>query len=232
MALDGVGNVAEVIAGARLLEPEHQAFVGDVDQLPRFQRDVADQIHAARVAVPAVDDRGHVDVDDIAVLQRLLARNAVADDMIDRDAAALGIAAIAQGCGGGASLDRHLVDDVVEILGGHAGDDVGHQRVENFRGQPTGPAHARKTLGAVQLDHAVAGLDPVVAGDGDILSHQRLNRRMAASRQVNPPAAPAISQHRSLDHPRISECGCPGQCRPDRRGHQAVAMTAKLPTAD
>ena len=31
--LDGVGDVAEMIARARLLEPEHQAFVGDLDQL-------------------------------------------------------------------------------------------------------------------------------------------------------------------------------------------------------
>src|SRR5690242_8682833 len=33
MALDGVGDVAEVVAGPGLLEAEHQAFVGHVDEL-------------------------------------------------------------------------------------------------------------------------------------------------------------------------------------------------------
>ena len=70
MTLDGVGDVAEVVAGLRLLETEHQAFVGHVDQLARFQRHVADEIHAAGVAVPAVDNRRDVDVDDVAVLER------------------------------------------------------------------------------------------------------------------------------------------------------------------
>ena len=41
MALNGVGDVAEAIAGLGLLEPEHQTFVGHVDQLARLQRDVA-----------------------------------------------------------------------------------------------------------------------------------------------------------------------------------------------
>ena len=108
VALDGVGDVAEVVAGLGLLEAEHQAFVGDVDQLARLQRHIADEVHAAGVAVPAVDDRGHVDVDDVAVLKRLLARNAVADDVIDRDAAALGVAAVAERRGHAAAFKRQL----------------------------------------------------------------------------------------------------------------------------
>ena len=97
MALDGVGDVAEAVAGLRLLEAEHEALVGDVDQLARLEADVADQKHAAGVAMPAIDDRRDVDVDDVAVLQLPVLRNAMADDMIDRGAAALGIAAIAEG---------------------------------------------------------------------------------------------------------------------------------------
>ena len=116
VALDRVGDVAEPVAGPRLLEAEHQAFVGDVDQLARLQRHVADQVHAAGVAVPAVEDRRDVDVDDVAVLERLVARDSVADDMVDRDAAALGVAAIAERRGN-ARRRRSimLVDDVVEL---------------------------------------------------------------------------------------------------------------------
>jgi len=88
----------EMVAGLRLLEPEHQAFVGDVDQLARAQGDVPNQVHAARIAVPAVDDRGHVDVDDVAVLEGLVAGDAVAHDVVDRDAAALRVTAVAERC--------------------------------------------------------------------------------------------------------------------------------------
>src|SRR4030095_2503187 len=96
MALDGVADVANGVAGPRLLDAEHQALVGDIDELAGLQGYVTDEIHAAGVAVPAVEDRGHVDVDDVAVLQDLIAPNDVADDMVDRCAAALGVAAVAE----------------------------------------------------------------------------------------------------------------------------------------
>ena len=81
MALDGVGNVAEAVAGPGLLEPEHQAFVSNVDQLLRFDRDVADEVlrlcrRARRFRI------GSRPGDDIAVLERLVAGNAVANDML------------------------------------------------------------------------------------------------------------------------------------------------------
>src|SRR5437763_1780208 len=83
--LDGVGDVAEMVAGLRLLDPEHQAFVSHIDQPARLNADIADQVHPARIAVPAVDDRGYVDIDDVAVLELTVAGNAVAHDVIDRD---------------------------------------------------------------------------------------------------------------------------------------------------
>src|SRR3546814_2020444 len=59
MLLDGVADVAEVIAGLRLIDADHQAFVGDVDQPLRLHADIADQIHPARIAVPAVRSEEH-----------------------------------------------------------------------------------------------------------------------------------------------------------------------------
>ena len=63
------------------------------------------------------------------------------------------------------------MDDIVEVLGRDAGDDVGNQRVKDLGGEAAGAAHARESLGAVQLDHAVLRFHPVVGGDGDVLSH-------------------------------------------------------------
>src|SRR5690606_6324950 len=89
IALDRMGNVAEPRAGLHFRDAAHHRLIGHLDQLLRLDRYLADAIHAARVAVPAVDDRGHVDIDDIAFLERLGPRDAVADDMVDRGAAAL-----------------------------------------------------------------------------------------------------------------------------------------------
>ena len=177
MALDRVADVAEMVARLRLFEPEHQAFIGHVDQAARLDRDVADQIHPAGVAMPAAEHRSDVDVDDVAVLERAIGRDAVADDMIDRDAAAMGVAAIAERRGHTAAGDRHVADDVVELVGAHAGDDVGHQRVEDLGGEAAGLAHALKACGSMELDRAVARLRHVF-GDGHIFGHGRRYRRL------------------------------------------------------
>ena len=99
--------------------------------------------------------------------------NAVADDMVDRDAAALGIAAIAERRREAAGVERHLVDDIVELLRRDAGHDVRRERVEDLGGEPAGAAHAFEALGTVKLDDPVLGFDAVVGGDGDVLSHGR-----------------------------------------------------------
>src|SRR3546814_14462484 len=58
--------------------------------------------------MPAIDHRGDVDIDDVALAQRLVVGNAVADDMVDAGAAAMRIAAIAARRGDAAARPRHL----------------------------------------------------------------------------------------------------------------------------
>src|SRR3546814_8129390 len=53
--LNGMADVAQRVAGLRLLYAQHQAFIGDLDQAARLDRGFAANIHAAAVAVPAVD---------------------------------------------------------------------------------------------------------------------------------------------------------------------------------
>src|SRR6266851_9384023 len=65
----------------------HHRLIGDVDQPPRLDRDtLADKKHPARVAVPAIEDHGDVDIEDVALHQPPVARDAVTDDMVDRGA--------------------------------------------------------------------------------------------------------------------------------------------------
>jgi hypothetical protein len=72
MGLDRRADIAQPRAGAGLLDADHQALIGHVDQAARLERHVTHQIHAAGIAVPAIEQRRHVDIDDVAVLERLV----------------------------------------------------------------------------------------------------------------------------------------------------------------
>jgi hypothetical protein len=100
MLLDGVPDVAEVRAGPHLGDAEPQALEGDLAQAPGEDAAVAvtaDQEHPAGVAVVAVLDHRDVQIDDVALLERLVARNAVTDLVIDRGADGLGVGLVARG---------------------------------------------------------------------------------------------------------------------------------------
>ena len=86
-------------------------------------------------AMPAVEDQGHVDIDDVALLHRLVAGDAVADDVVDRGAGRLAIAAIHQGRRQRAVVHGEVVNELVDLLGRHARQHVPGQHVEAARGQ-------------------------------------------------------------------------------------------------
>ena len=137
-----MADIAGGGAGLHHGDAAHHGFIGDVDQPLGLQLDVAHRIHAAGVAMPAVQDHGDVDIDDVAVAQRLVVRDAVADDMIDRGAERVAIAAIAQAGGNAAMGDDVVIGQLVERGGGDARLHLRHQQVQHFGGQPAGPAHA------------------------------------------------------------------------------------------
>jgi hypothetical protein len=111
-------------------------------------RNLADEEHATRVAVPAVLDDGHVDVDDVAFFERLVVGDAVTDHVVDRRANALGVWLVAVGGvverRGHGLLHVHdvVVCQPIELVGGDAGANVRGQIVEHLRGQPSGESHA------------------------------------------------------------------------------------------
>src|SRR5690606_33841264 len=120
----------------------------------------ADVVHAAGVAVPAVLDHGDVDVDDVAVLQDLgLARDAVADHVVDRGAHGLGEAAVADV---GRDRPLHLQDvvvaDPVELLGGDPGLHVRGDHLQHLGGQAAGDAHLLDFGGGLGDDVAHPGI--------------------------------------------------------------------------
>jgi hypothetical protein len=121
--------------------PRITRLIGDVDQPAGFELHVAHQVHPRRVAVPAIHDHGHVDVHDVAVAQRLLFRNAVADDMVDRGAERVAIAAITQ-AGRDTAIRGHVVEgDFVELGRRDARLHRRDHEIEDLGRQATGLAH-------------------------------------------------------------------------------------------
>ena len=64
----------------------HGLVAGLGQALARSTGGLADEVHAAGVAVEAVADHRDVDIDDVAGLQAPLVRDAVADHVVDRGA--------------------------------------------------------------------------------------------------------------------------------------------------
>ena len=84
--LDGVPDVPEVRAGLHLPDAAPHGLVAGLGEALRRHRGLADEVHAAGVAVKSIPDHRDVDVDDVAGLERLVVRDAVAYDMVYRGA--------------------------------------------------------------------------------------------------------------------------------------------------
>ena len=80
--LDGVADVAEPRARAHLLDAAPHRLVAGLGEALGMQGRLADEVHAAGVAVEAVVDHGDVDVHDVAGLEHLVVRDAVADHVV------------------------------------------------------------------------------------------------------------------------------------------------------
>src|SRR5204862_5961335 len=87
IALDRIADRADMHPRPHHRDAAHHRLIGDLDQLFGFDRDAfADEVHAAGIAVPTIEDHGHVDVQAVAVHQAAAARAAVAHDVVDRGA--------------------------------------------------------------------------------------------------------------------------------------------------
>src|SRR5690606_2228991 len=153
IALDRVADIAQGRPRPDRADPAPHRLEGGFHQPPRHHRRAADAIHAAGVAVPAVLDDGHVDVEDVPVPEHLgLAGDAVADHVVDRGAHRLGIAAVADiGRHRALHLDDMVVADPVQLLGGRPGLDVRGDHFQHFGGQAAGDAHLLDFLGGLQV---------------------------------------------------------------------------------
>src|SRR5439155_6984407 len=159
ITLDRVADRTNANAGLHDGDAAHHRFVSYVDQPPRLNRDtLADKKHAARIAVPAVEDHRYVDIEDVALHQPPLARDAVADDVVDRGTDRFREAAIVERRRDRIVTDDEAVAQGVEFVGGDPRTDMRGDEVERLGGEDAGLPHSLERLRSVDLDPAVARL--------------------------------------------------------------------------
>src|SRR6202167_1550030 len=142
IALDGMSNIAQM--GSRLdhaYAAPHGLVAGD-SQAPGQHAGVADEVHAAGVPMKTLANHSHVDVDDVAVFQALVAGNPVAHHVIDRGAYGLGEAAVVEIGGDRLKLvHNEVVAAPVELLGAYPRQHERLDHIEHAGRQAPGAAH-------------------------------------------------------------------------------------------
>ena len=156
--LDRVADVAQPRAGLDGADAAPHRLEGCLHQALRLDRRRADVEHPARIAVPPVLDHRDVDVDDVARLELLVARDPVADDVVDRRADRRRIRTMARGRvverrrHDVLHVDLMVVRDAVELPGRDARLHVRREIVEQLRREAARHAHHRDVLGGLQRD--------------------------------------------------------------------------------
>mmetsp|Transcript_2815 Transcript_2815/g.4579 ORF Transcript_2815/g.4579 Transcript_2815/m.4579 type:complete len:390 (+) Transcript_2815:31-1200(+) len=128
------------------------AVVRDLDELLARLVDLAHHKRLGAVAVVPVVVARDVDVDDVAVLELVRVRYAVADDLVDGGAARLGKAVVVERAGVRVALQRHLVDKRVDGVRLHSGGYHPPGRVQHLARNPASRAHALDVRGGFDLD--------------------------------------------------------------------------------
>src|SRR3989344_596679 len=151
--LDRMADVAKACTRPHLRDAAQHALVRDLYQALRLDRRLADKEHPAGIAMVAVLDDGHVDVDDVAFLELLVAGNAVAHLVVDRGADGARETLVVE-----RRRNRLLhVDDIimatpVERIGGHARLHVWRDHFQHLGREPARDADFLEFFRAFQGD--------------------------------------------------------------------------------
>ncbi len=130
---DGLANRADAAARFERVDRQVQAVERTLGHGTFLFRNLTDQERFTLIAVPFVDDCGDVDVDNVAVFELVVIGDAVADDIVDAGAAALGIILVSERGRFVAVIRRPLLDKLVDGIGGHTRFDVRAEVVHQLR---------------------------------------------------------------------------------------------------
>jgi hypothetical protein len=176
--LNRMANVTQMGTGLDLLNAFPHGVVRDLGQALGRNRGLAHHEHAARVAMPAIFDGGDVHVERVALFERLVVRNAVADLVVDRGADRLGVGLVAtrrvveRSRDAALHIDHVVVAQLVNLVGGDARLDEGLDVVEDFRSQAACHAHAFDVFGGFDGDRHGVGLSQTTNAQVDLIGIQ------------------------------------------------------------
>ena len=153
MFLDNVTNVPELYTGFYHFNAQVHTFKADFAQPAGAYRWLADVEHTTGVAVKPVLDYGDVDINDIALFQGLVARNAMADDMVDGSANGFREAPVIQGCRYGVlPVNNVAMADFIQFTRGNSGLHVVADHIQHFRRKAACDAHFFYFFGVFDCD--------------------------------------------------------------------------------
>ena len=142
VALDGMPDIAQ--PGARLdgANAAPHGFMAGGSQAAGQHGGTADEVHAAGVAVKTVANDGHVDIDDVAAFQPLVAGDAVTHHVIHRGADGFGKTPVIDvGRNRLQLVHDEVVAALVQLLGGRTGQNEGFDHIQHAGGETAGNAH-------------------------------------------------------------------------------------------
>ena len=122
VALDSVSDVADKAIRLCRLHAQFKAFLCHTHKLFLLRRGFSDYEHAGGVGIVSVENRRHVDIDDVAFLEDfVLRRNAVANHLVNRRAHALREALIVERRRDGSMVDSVVINQFVDFRRAHSG---------------------------------------------------------------------------------------------------------------
>ena len=152
IGLNGMTDIAKRIARFDRLDPFEQGIMGHLDQTFGFARQCTGHIHPAGIAIPTIDDHGHIDVQNITIFDALISGNTVADHVIDRNTAGVQIAFIANRGRDHPMRRNHIGDHPVNLSRGLPNGDIRNDVIQNGRSDAPSLFHTGKITGLINSD--------------------------------------------------------------------------------
>src|SRR5437773_8249749 len=152
MANDRIADVRDAAVGLEVVDGEPEALERTLHHAAGQVRWHADDERLARIAVPAVNDAREIDVDDVALFEDVVARNAMANDIVDARAATrrkcARLPVIAKLGRDVAVIARVCFHKLIDLPGCHAGADQASGLVHELGIEAARLAHALALSGS------------------------------------------------------------------------------------
>lgn len=136
--IDGSADVNDSAEGLDGMDADPHGIKCGLHESLGLWRYLTDQKRLGRVAVPTIDDRREIDVDDVSLAQQVVVRDAVTNDFVDAGTNCVRVAVVTQAGGRVAMFERVVVGQLVDLEGGYTGSDVRPEVVHEFRVESAG----------------------------------------------------------------------------------------------